>query len=126
MSTGRSLTRLLARTSLRPAASSPANIARQSFRGTRRGFASGSSRSTNTNIYVGVGAVAVAGVGGYYLLNTTSTVKTEAKPKALTPTKDDYQKVYNEIARLLEENDEYDDGSYGPVVLRLSWHCSGT
>ncbi|KAL2786651.1 heme peroxidase [Aspergillus keveii] len=22
--------------------------------------------------------------------------------------------------------DEYDDGSYGPVVLRLSWHASGT
>lgn len=43
-----------------------------------------------------------------------------------TPTKDDYQKVYNEIAKLLEEKDDYDDGSYGPVLLRLAWHCSGT
>lgn len=43
-----------------------------------------------------------------------------------TPKKDDYQQVYNEVAKLLEEKDDYDDGSYGPVVVRLAWHCSGT
>ncbi|KAF9581384.1 heme peroxidase, partial [Lunasporangiospora selenospora] len=37
----------------------------------------------------------------------------------------DYQKVYNAIAELLED-DNYDDGSYGPVFLRLAWHASGT
>jgi cytochrome c peroxidase len=37
----------------------------------------------------------------------------------------DYQKVYNAIADLLED-DNYDDGSYGPVFLRLAWHASGT
>ncbi|KAH7257337.1 mitochondrial cytochrome c peroxidase [Fusarium tricinctum] len=42
------------------------------------------------------------------------------------PTKEDYQKVYNEIAARLEEKDDYDDGSYGPVLLRLAWHASGT
>lgn len=42
------------------------------------------------------------------------------------PKPEDYQTVYNYIAKLLEEHDEYDDGSYGPVVLRLAWHCSGT
>ncbi|KAK5143086.1 heme peroxidase [Oleoguttula sp. CCFEE 6159] len=42
------------------------------------------------------------------------------------PTKDDYQQVYNHIAKLLEEHDEYDDGSYGPVLVRLGWHASGT
>jgi cytochrome c peroxidase len=26
----------------------------------------------------------------------------------------------------LEEKDDYDDGSYGPVLLRLAWHASGT
>ncbi|WFC93949.1 cytochrome-c peroxidase [Malassezia brasiliensis] len=41
------------------------------------------------------------------------------------PTLEDYQKVYNRIAESLEDND-FDDGSYGPVVLRLSWHSSGT
>ncbi|KAI1293001.1 heme peroxidase, partial [Mortierella claussenii] len=37
----------------------------------------------------------------------------------------DYQKVYNAIAELLED-DNYDDGSYGPAFLRLAWHASGT
>ena len=43
-----------------------------------------------------------------------------------TPKFDDYQKVYNEIAARLEEKDDYDDGSYGPVLVRLAWHASGT
>lgn len=24
------------------------------------------------------------------------------------------------------EKDDYDDGSYGPVLVRLAWHASGT
>lgn len=39
---------------------------------------------------------------------------------------EDYQKVYNGIAEKLVDKDDYDDGSYGPVLLRLAWHCSGT
>lgn len=42
------------------------------------------------------------------------------------PTKEDYQKVYNEIASRLEEDYNYDDGSYGPILVRLAWHASGT
>ena len=37
-----------------------------------------------------------------------------------------YEEVYNAIAKALEEHDDYDDGSYGPVLLRLAWHASGT
>ncbi|KAK4520819.1 uncharacterized protein ATC70_006699 [Mucor velutinosus] len=37
-----------------------------------------------------------------------------------------YQQVYNDIAELLDSNEDYDDGSYGPVLLRLAWHSSGT
>ncbi|KAI9256958.1 cytochrome c peroxidase Ccp1 [Sporodiniella umbellata] len=38
----------------------------------------------------------------------------------------DYQSVYNDIANLLESDPDYDDGSFGPVLLRLAWHSSGT
>ena len=51
----------------------------------------------------------------------------EGKPKApFVPRFENYQEVYNHIAKLLEEHDDYDDGSYGPVLLRLAWHASGT
>ena len=33
--------------------------------------------------------------------------------------------MYNEIAKILEDP-EYDDGSYGPIFIRLAWHASGT
>jgi hypothetical protein len=67
------------------------------------------------------GAAAVGG-GGWFFLNNQGP----ATPKVFTPKFEDYQAVYNEIANRLEENDEYDDGSYGPVLLRLAWHASGT
>lgn len=40
--------------------------------------------------------------------------------------KKDYQQVYNAIASELESNPDYDDGSFGPVLIRLAWHASGT
>ncbi|KAJ0419809.1 heme peroxidase [Aspergillus carlsbadensis] len=67
--------------------------------------------------------VAVGGAATFLFSRRQAPMRTEAPYIA---TKGDYQKVYNEVARLLAEMDEYDDGSYGPVVLRLSWHASGT
>ena len=42
------------------------------------------------------------------------------------PKVEDYQEVYDAIAQKFIDEDEYDDGSYAPVVLRLGWHASGT
>jgi cytochrome c peroxidase len=68
------------------------------------------------------GAGAAVGVGLYL----KSQGVTPSTSHIFNSTKEDYQKVYNEIAALMEENDDYDDGSYGPVLLRLAWHASGT
>jgi cytochrome c peroxidase len=54
-----------------------------------------------------------------------STAKQITTP-VFIPTTRDYQKVYDAIAKRLVDEDDYDDGSYGPVVLRLGWHASGT
>lgn len=40
---------------------------------------------------------------------------------------EDFQQVYNAIAKKIIDEDEYDGYTgYGPVLLRLSWHTSGT
>lgn len=106
----------------------------------RRGFASGpgGQRST-TGAYVGFSAALAAAIGAWVYVRTyappsgsapatkqSSAAGKTSAPAAFVPQKDDYQQVYNEIARRLEEKDDYDDGSYGPVIVRLAWHCSGT
>ncbi|KAI6037578.1 heme peroxidase [Pisolithus marmoratus] len=92
---------------------------------------------SNTVLYASIAAFTAA-AAGYYLYNSNSDTSREAATaiksaaqagKAatkFTPTKEDYQKVYNRIAELLDEAGDYDDGSFGPVVLRLAWHASGT
>jgi len=37
----------------------------------------------------------------------------------------DFNAVRKDIVAVLE-NEKYDDGSYGPVLVRLAWHASGT
>lgn len=90
----------------------------------RRYYSSEAPKSggSSTLLWVGVGAVGV-GAAAYYL---TQNGGAAAAPKAFQPEFKDYQAVYNEIAKRLQEHDEYDDGSYGPVLVRLAWHASGT
>ena len=106
---------------------------RTAFRSSRRGFASeAGGKSSNTTLYWGIGLVGVAAAGGSYFYLNNGGLDNLKEGSAggsrgiFTPTKEDYQKVYNEIAGRLEEKDDYDDGSYGPVLVRLAWHCSGT
>lgn len=119
-----STSRQFARTALRTTTRSTfATTAPRTFRqGGRRFYSSEPQKSSSNPLLWAIGAAA-AGGAGYYFWGQNSA---SATPKVFNPTKDDYQKVYNEIASRLEENDEYDDGSYGPVLVRLAWHASGT
>ena len=127
----KTFTRLAARgaTVLRPQGPPTSLLARQTLRSSgRRGYSSANGpKASNTGVYVGVGVLAAAGVGGYYYYASGDEKGgVSAAKKPFAPSKEDYQKVYDEIAGRLEEKDDYDDGSYGPVVLRLAWHASGT
>ena len=71
---------------------------------------------------------ALTALGGaiYYFLKVKSNPETPNKVSAASKS-GDYKAVYKSIASALEENAEgYDDGSYGPVLVRLAWHASGT
>lgn len=79
----------------------------------RRGFASEAppqGKSSNGLLWAGVAAA--AGAGGYFYLKGG---KAPATSKDFTPSQKDFQKVYDEIAHKLDEDTDYDDGSYGPV-----------
>ncbi|KAI8822211.1 mitochondrial putative cytochrome c peroxidase [Fimicolochytrium jonesii] len=77
-------------------------------------------------------ALAAAGAGGYYYYQSTggditagaNPERKNIKKNILSPA--DYQKVYEDVANILDSNPDYDDGSYGPVLIRLAWHASGT
>jgi cytochrome c peroxidase len=104
---------------------------RQTFRQqSRRGYASEPTKSSSSGLYIGIGALAVAGGAGYYFFsqgNGSLLSGSAGETKGIfTPKFEDYQKVYNAIAERLEEKEDYDDGSYGPVLVRLAWHASGT
>ncbi|KAG9236494.1 mitochondrial putative cytochrome c peroxidase [Amylocarpus encephaloides] len=104
-------------------------LPRQTFRQqSRRGYSSEPTKSSSSGLYLGIGAAAIAGGAGYYLYSNGSLFSgSSGETKGIfTPKFEDYQKIYNEIAARLEEKDDYDDGSYGPVLVRLAWHASGT
>jgi len=75
----------------------------------------------------GAGALLAVATGYGVYMTKPEWFGKEPKANAIfTPKFEDYQKVYDHVAKLLEEKDDYDDGSYGPVLLRLAWHASGT
>ena len=69
-------------------------------------------------------ALAIGGAGYYYYSSGATGV---SKLTAETATFSDYQNVYNQIAKkLIDDESDPDEGSYGPVLVRLAWHASGT
>lgn len=107
-----------------------ASSARQAFQRGGRRFNSSEAGSeapkpppsSGSSAWIWAVGAAVLGGGGVYFYSQGASPST----KNFVPTKEDYQKVYNEIASRLEEKDDYDDGSFGPVLVRLAWHASGT
>ncbi|OSX65959.1 hypothetical protein POSPLADRAFT_1043507 [Postia placenta MAD-698-R-SB12] len=129
------------RASLRKAPFSPPRAARvvRTPSGAFRRYSTEVPKKSNTALFAGLGAAAVGGIAIYVYASDSNSAKEAgtavksgvqvAKSAAhFTPTKDDYQKVYNKIADIMEEaaDKNYDDGSYGPVLVRLAWHASGT
>ncbi|ORX91521.1 heme peroxidase [Basidiobolus meristosporus CBS 931.73] len=101
-------------------------------RSATRGYQTGPVKKSGSSPMVWALAFAGAGIAGYYMMTPAGKVEPHASPKdnvgvnVETKKKNlDYQAIYNEIADILEDND-YDDGSFGPVLLRLAWHASGT
>ena len=104
----------------------------------RRGYASGPTRQAPSVVGYSIAFSSVlfaVGAAAWYV-NTNDLEDGKIKVKessaageskgVFAPKKEDYQQVYNAIAKRLDEKEDYDDGSYGPVILRLAWHCSGT
>ncbi|GIL87364.1 hypothetical protein Vretimale_1703 [Volvox reticuliferus] len=65
---------------------------------------------------------------GYSLFTSqvpqTGPLVSPAAPAPKTSTPGDYAAVRASISSLLDA--DYDDGSYGPLLVRLAWHASGT
>lgn len=131
----RTLPRTLARSatpvasSLRTNATSNARffLPQQAFRSSRRGYSSqaGGTKASSAGLFWGLGGLAAVGGLSTYLYKSEDVAGFHWKkgsvgktPGVFKPTKQDYQNVYNEIARLLVEKDDYDDGRPSPIRSR--------
>ena len=142
-SSTRVATRLASNFQLASTRSTRNALHQRSFRSSPyRGYATGPSGSRpRVGLYAFLFGTTIAAAGGavlYTQRHQGEWADATSKPKQssadagsdakglFVPQKADYQQVYSAIAKRLDEKDDYDDGSYGPVLLRLAWHCSGT
>ncbi|BFZ53212.1 heme peroxidase [Savitreella phatthalungensis] len=105
-------------------------VIRSRFNSTQTPKASGSGSGALFGV---LGLVAVGGAGYYYVSSQKnsageSLTGTDALKAAAHPGPLDYTKVYAAIVKAMDSEDaeNYDDGSFGPVLVRLAWHASGT
>jgi len=66
------------------------------------------------------GALAITTIG-----YTISLSQVEAEEKDKKKGGVDLKAIKKDILKIID-NDDYDDGSYGPILIRLAWHSSGT
>ncbi|CAO3594739.1 unnamed protein product [Absidia cylindrospora] len=99
-----------------------ASSSRASLQPMKRPYSTHQPKEGGSNIMLFIGLTALGGAAHYYYRRNPNLFgmakKVDSEPV-------DYEQVYKDIADILENND-YDDGSYGPVLLRLAWHASGT
>lgn len=119
--------------------------ARETFhQAARRGYTNFGSRAAPRSFayaYASIAAATILGGTGFVTLHTRPSeaespkqtvqakLKQEAKQEVIefaSHSQEDYQAVYDAVAQRFIDDDDYDDGSYAPVVLRLGWHASGT
>lgn len=89
-------------------------------------------KSSNVVLFGALGAAALA-TGAFFVFSSSDEATKDSSKSGIhaanyVPTKEDYQKVYNRVAEIFDKaaDKNYDDGSYGPIILRLAWHSSGT
>ncbi|RUS31956.1 heme peroxidase [Jimgerdemannia flammicorona] len=82
------------------------------------------SSGSSTALWWGVGLLGAS--AGYYFYSSSTPAKPVVALKKEEKKPLDYNEVYKAIADILDEDSDYDDGSYGPILIRLAWHASGT
>jgi cytochrome c peroxidase len=90
-----------------------------------RPMATVAARPAASTAWTGVQRLAAAGAvaGVATAAYAWASPSRAAEASAARP---DYNAVRKDIEALLESNPNYDDGSYGPLLVRLAWHASGT
>jgi len=84
-----------------------------------------SSGGGSSSSILGFAALAAAAGGGYYYYTNQQGAAPAPAATASDASKVDVAAIKNEIASMLED-ENHDDGSYGPILVRLAWHHAGT